>query len=328
MAICAALLAYVLVKYDSASVFLRFRNAQFHWLAVAWVFGQGALLLCSLRWRSILRGYGREDALLRLHSVYLEANFFNLFFPGFVAGDASRVARTSSQGKAPLEAFLAVFLDRFSGLLTMFLYLGCVALLGGYDALGSTWSTAILLVLALVLVGLLMLMKIHWVRHVVRFLPGLLGRRMEKMVMKIHYTLGTATSRPGMLLQVAILSISYVFAMVVFAYFGSRSIDFDIPLAVLMAYVPLTGVVCSLPISIAGVGVRENIYVLVYSAAGFAPGDIIAFGLAMSALVLVINLTGGLLLLLRAAIPTLYLGKERQKIMNEGEKGEPLRKSA
>ncbi len=48
----------------------------------------------------------------------------------------------------------------------------------------------------------------------------------------------------------------------------------------------------------------------------------------MSALVLAINLTGGFLLLLRAAIPTLYLGKERQKIMNEEEKGEGLRKSA
>jgi uncharacterized protein (TIRG00374 family) len=303
MMICVALLAYVLIKYDTTSIFLRLRNARFHWLALSCVFLYVGVFLCSLRWRAILRGHGRQDSVLRLFSLYIEASFFNLFFPGFVAGDASRIARTSSHGKHPFEAFFAVFIDRFSGFLTTLLYIGCVALLGGYDALGKVWSYTILLALALGFTGLLALINVQLVRRVVRFLPQFLGHQMEKIAAQMHEAVGTLTSRPEVLWQVVIFSILYVFALVPPAYLAARSIDLQIPLAVLMAYVPLTAFVSSLPISIVGVGVRENIYVLVYSAAGFAPEDIIAFGLAFSALVLIINLTGGLLLLLRAVLP-------------------------
>ena len=77
--ICVALLSYVLLKYDAASVFQRLLGARIHWLAVALATIYMARLLSSLKWKSILRSYGQQASLLRLFRLYIEAGFFNIF---------------------------------------------------------------------------------------------------------------------------------------------------------------------------------------------------------------------------------------------------------
>jgi hypothetical protein len=178
--VCMALLAYVFYRYDAASIFMRLQQVRVHWLVVAWALSfLAAPMVSSLKWKLILHSYGRRDSLLRLWSLYVEGGFFNLFFPGFVAGDVSRVARTSRDSRFPIEALMAVFLERFSGMLVALLFVGSIALLGGYAALGGAGRVVIPLAVTLALAMLLILLKVRWVRPASRVLPGFVVRRLH-----------------------------------------------------------------------------------------------------------------------------------------------------
>jgi len=298
--VCATLLSYVFIKYDAVSVFLHLLNAKVYWLIVAAVFMFTARFLSSLKWRSILYSYGHRASLLHLYKLYIESGFFNLLFPGFVAGDISRIARTSADGLLSVKSVLAVFLERLSGLVLLLFYISVVAFLGGYEALGQVWGSVILLTVLLPLAAIVLFLNMQCLRRAVRVLPRFLRYHVEKTAEKIHDAINRVTSHPTLLWKLTILSLVFILLMVGAAYCVSRSINFLIPPHVLLAYVPLIALLANLPISIMGIGVRESLAVFFYSALGYLPEEIIAFALLQSALFLTLNLIGGVVLLLRS----------------------------
>ena len=301
--ICLTSLVYVLHKYDAGDVFLRLRHVQIGWLVLAWVLVYAVALLNTLKWRSILHSFGRKDSLLRLWIHSIEGRFFNLFFPGFVAGDISRIARTSQGGESSFDALMAVFLDRFIGLLVTCLFVGSVALLGGYNALDDVWQMAVFLVILFAVAAPIVLLNTQLVQRIIQFLPGFLAKRAKKTAEMIQFPIKTITSRPKLLCRLILLSLFFVLGLGPIAYFVAQAVNFHIPLHLLMIYVPLITVLSNLPISIAGVGVRENLSVFFFSTLDFPPEDIIAFALSQSALALTVNLSGGAILLLRSMQP-------------------------
>ena len=218
-----------------------------------------------------------------------------------MAGDVSRVARTSTDSRFSVEALMAVFLERFSGLLVTLLFIGSVMLLGGYQALGRTSLLVMLLVVLLPLAVFVVLFNVHWARRVLRALPDSIAQRVEGTAAKIRYSFTAVTSQPALILQIGVLSLVFILLTGPLSYFVALSVNFPVPLHVLIVYVPLIALLSNLPISIAGVGVRENLSVFFYSSLGFLPEDIIAFALSGSALMILVNLSGGVVLLLRPA---------------------------
>ncbi len=295
--ICFALLAYILMKYDALSVFSRLLSARADWLVVAVVLIYAARLVSSSKWKSILHSYGHQASLLGLYRLYIETGFFNLFFPGFIAGDASRVARTSVESRVSIQAFMAVVLERFSGLMVVCVYIGLVLVLGGYEALDKSVRSAIVVSILLVLSGLVLLLKVDWVAVAARFLPDIVRERVREAAGKAGEVVRTLVTQPMLLWNLISRSLLFIVFMVGVAYCISRSINFLLPLSILFAYVPLIALLVNLPISITGIGVRENLFVLIYSELGFLPEGSIAFALLYSALLLGVNLSGGLLIL-------------------------------
>lgn len=308
---CMSSLGYVFIKYDPASIFLRLNNILLFKLFIGWLFLYGGVLISSAKWGTILRCYDKNYSAFHLFRLYLEAGFLNLFFPGFVAGDLSRIARSSSNGKGSIEAAFSVFLERFSGLVFVCLYVGCIALFGGYRSLGPVWHNVIFLTAIMVLLLILLLANIHLANALTRFMPSIMADPLAKTARKIQNAITVLKSRPLKLLQIFTLSALFFLMLTCAAYFISRSVNFQIPFKILMLYVPLTALISSLPISIAGIGVRENINVVFYSTLGFIPHEIIAFGLATSALGLLINFSGGILILFNSllGLATIEKGK-------------------
>jgi uncharacterized membrane protein YbhN (UPF0104 family) len=292
------LLAYVLNKYSAATILVRLIKADLKWLIAAGVLAYTGILLSSLKWKYILDSYERRISIWRLFKLYLEAGFFNLFFPSFIAGDLSRIARTSAGSTPSVEETLAVFLERFSGLLVACSYICVFALQGAYRELGQFWDYTILVIGASTLVGFVLLLKIQWIKYTVWFVPKLLRRRIDNAMEKITSALRKVTDSPRLLYQLTAFSLLFILTMVGASYCVARSIDFPVPATILLAYAPLTSLLVSLPISIAGLGVRENLWVIFLSALGFLPETIIAFSLLYSALMLFVRLSGGIVFLL------------------------------
>lgn len=296
--ICISLLSYIFIKFDFVSIFHRLKEAKVIFILPALLLFYIGILLSALKWKIALQLFDRRHTILSLFSLYTEAGFFNLFFPGVIAGDVSRIAHTSKK-KITLEDIYAVFFERFSGLLTLCLYIGFFALVGRYSELGSFSNNALRAIILLTFLGFLMLLNVRVVKQLTKFLPAFISRTIQNLSEKLRYANRTVIKHPNQLCLIIGLSILFIFSMVFTAYFITRSIKLFIPIDILFTYVPLIALFLNIPISISGIGARENIFLLVYSSFGFLSEDIIAFALLQSSLLLMVNLSGGIILLLR-----------------------------
>jgi uncharacterized membrane protein YbhN (UPF0104 family) len=75
------------------------------------------------------------------------------------------------------------------------------------------------------------------------------------------------------------------------------ALNLPVPLWYLMLFIPLVHILSALPLSFAGLGVRESGYVTFLALIGVGKDQALAFGLLWSALVLGSGLVGGLVLL-------------------------------
>jgi glycosyltransferase 2 family protein len=303
LAIGFGLIAFVFTKYDATFVFRRLAGIEAHWLAMAGVLMYTAALISSLKWQKILDSYGQKESLSELWMLYIEGGFFNLFFPGFVAGDGLRVARTSKRGKVLGTAFMAVFVERLSGLMAVAVFVGSVTALGGYGALGQIWEKAIAVVVVLVLCALALSINKWFVHMAGALLPDFVGKYVKDLSEKITYAVEMLFAKPNLLKQLILLSFLFVLLSGPVAYCVAQAIDFHIPLYLLMFYAPLIALLSNLPISVGGLGTRETVSVFFYSALGYLPEDIIALAVSQSALLFLVNLSGGIILIRWALVP-------------------------
>ena len=297
------LIAFVFTRYDATFVFNRLAKIEAHWLALAGLLMYTAALISSLKWQKILYSYGQKESVLGLWMLYIEGGFFNLFFPGFVAGDGLRIARTSKMGKVLGNAFMAVFIERLSGLMTAAVLVGSVTLLGGYGALGQIWEKVIAVVVVLVFCALGLSINQWFVGMAGMLLPEFVRRYVKDLTEKISYAVEMLFAKPNLLKQLILLSFLFVLLSGPVAYCVAKAIDFHIPLYLLMFYAPLVALLSNLPISVGGLGTRETVSVFFYSALGYLPEDIIAFAISQSALLFLVNLSGGILLIRWALVP-------------------------
>jgi uncharacterized membrane protein YbhN (UPF0104 family) len=78
------------------------------------------------------------------------------------------------------------------------------------------------------------------------------------------------------------------------------TLNLPVPLWYLMLFIPLVHILSALPLSFAGLGVRESGYVTFLALIGVGKDQALAFGLLWSGLVLGSGLVGGLVLLFSA----------------------------
>ena len=92
-------------------------------LVIAFGFLSTSAVLCTLRWRILVRGQGLHISFKDLFSLTMIGNFFNTFMPGSVGGDFIKAWYIA--GKEPTKRTKAVFtvlLDRVLGLAVIIFY--------------------------------------------------------------------------------------------------------------------------------------------------------------------------------------------------------------
>lgn len=289
-------LAWVAVAHDLDYVVARLGQVDLCWLALAFALVYLALLVRSRKWQRILACFGQRERLGRLWALYVESCFFNLLFPGNVAGDVSRVVRSSAEGRFSILAVMGVVLERLSGLFTTALFIAVVGVAGGYDGLGSGAA-------AVVAAGLLAAAALATVPFVLRsvavpapVVPAAWRVAVARREEQLRQSASALVARPRLVGSLVGLSLVFVALSGATALALGTAIGSPIPPRLLLLYTPLIALVANLPVSVVGLGVRENVYVVVYVALGFRAEDALALALAESSLLVAVSVGGGLLL--------------------------------
>lgn len=257
----------------------------------------GALFACqllyALKWHLVLRTVGVNVRFWRVTEQYLIGLFFNNFLPTTVGGDVARVYYLGrEEGYASVGA--SVLLDRALGFWSLTVW--ATALVWSFDASTQGFAvarqalTALLVVfvgavLALVLLPLGSLMArvatIRWIGPVARALETL----------RMH---GSPILRsPGTVAGVMTIVLGYV-AVVTAIYTAYFRVVAGLapPFVPVMAVLLAIGILSNVPITVNGIGLREQLHYLLFAGLGIGKEPAVGIALIVFSQLLILSLVG------------------------------------
>lgn len=238
-----------------------------------------ALMLCSLRWFILLRGYAPCLPWRVLARTEIVAAFFNLSSVGVIGGDACKIMTLNRRlpGQAP-QVGVSLMLDHVAGFVGVgILFFGCLAAIWprwealGHDArmLLAGFSSCMGLALAGMVFSWLTFKPrvLAWGQ---RMFPRVLGRpffqRISRTLVTTHDVILSLWRRA---LVSVLISLPLYGCIFLNFYCALRAVGAWAPLLDVVTAMPVVDAMASLPISIAGIGVRERTFeALISSFAG------------------------------------------------------------
>ena len=278
-----------------AQMAIALRAADYRWVIA------GILCYClvefvaAIRWHILLKVQKIHLTIPRVSGLFLIGMFYNQFLPGGTGGDLvkSYLLLKETPGKAT-GALLAVVFDRMVGLVALISITGTLIALR-YDWLTQHEETKHLVWLLIAILGgaVLMLVTSFVVSgfNLARSLPLRFPGREKLIELSASYHLYAHHWRATLVAFaasiVAHLATFATFLCVAYA-FGAR-----VPIVNFFAIMPIERTISSLPISFAGVGLREKIFqIMLHGLCGVPEATAILIG-SMSFLVMLASCAPG-----------------------------------
>jgi hypothetical protein len=111
-------------------------------------------------------------------------------------------------------------------------------------------------------------------------------------------TVADLARSPRRLGRVAALAVVSQGLLVLLWYLLARGVNFTLPTSTFLWAVPLVSLSALLPVTFAGLGVREGVWLVLLNGSGIPPADIVAFSLLYFVCNLLVGISGGLLFVL------------------------------
>jgi uncharacterized membrane protein YbhN (UPF0104 family) len=263
------------------------------WLMTLAVFLIGHVV-CAAKWQLLANSGARFLTVLQAHFGGLVAN---LSLPGVAGGDVVRAALLYRHVSDKARLAMGSVADRFIDTVGLLLIAGAGLLL----AIGQFAPSVNLLVwvgVALVVfaVGAVMAVKLH--PHVLRLLPA--SGKLAWIGKRVGESIVTLSRQPGRLTLCLAFSIAVQIAFITANVGLAEAAGVHAPIAAWFFAWPLAKLIATLPISIAGLGVREASLAGFLAPFGAAPAAVVAIGLIWQTIQIAGGLVGGLILLFSA----------------------------
>jgi hypothetical protein len=297
IAVSLVLIGVILRSVDVGKLWAVVRHANPWYLLVTVVVVMAGVVLRAYRWQILLHDQGVNASMRELTVLWFVSFLFTNLLPTGIGGDAIKMYELSRSSERGAEAVSSVLVDRFMGLFSLQAI--------GLVALAFSWRIVPGKIVALTVVVFGVSLLAAWVvsyRPLWNWLAGwvpLFDRLLSiKSVRSLVDSL-QGYSRSALLRSFGIGVLFNVLLIGMNVLIGA-ALGIDVPLPFYMVFVPITSVVLILPISFAGLGVREGTYLLLFSQVGVSREVAISLSLLVYALGTVSpGLVGGVLYLLR-----------------------------
>jgi uncharacterized membrane protein YbhN (UPF0104 family) len=244
--------------------------------------------ICGLRWQLVLRALGARLTLLKTTAVFAIGQFFGLALPGAVGGDVVRMWATRRAGLPLATAVNSVILERGTTVLALVLITtASEPLLARYVPASSLWLFPALAVAGIVGIAVLMILD--------RLPRSLLEWRLIKGLALLAGDTRKLYLAPGRIGPVMAVSIVAHIGLGLTAY--ALAYGMHVPISAFNAvilFMPAV-LVATLPISVAGWGVREGAMVALYGFVGVPAEQAVAVSILYGLVSTLISLPGGLI---------------------------------
>lgn len=306
--VTVAILYLIFKKFDigSKDIINSFKHKP-AWFAGAFLMQAGAILFSILRWRTLLKGQDLYMPFGRAARALMVGRFLGTFTPTGVGMEAYK-AWDSARYTGKAEASVTVVL--IEKLIGTFFSLGILVLVTLPFFLSAIDKRALIVFAAffglLLVVALILMFQPGLFRLFLKFhFPG--KSKIEKPLERIVDAFTIYSERKGSLVKAVGLGFFvYIFWFLTY-YMNSLALGAGLSLMDVFKVGPLTQIATMLPISIAGVGLREGAFMALLQAIGSlaanAPKDVAAAVMLSATMVyfvsISLNLIGAVLFFTR-----------------------------
>lgn len=269
ISISAGLICYLiwLIDWGRAANAIQQADKQLFLLAPCSVFL--GMTASSYRWIFILRDHAIAFALRKAYRGYLIGNFYSIFLPGVIGGDAVRIVYCVKATRCDTAvASASVFVERVSGIIAIcgFMFVASWLFADHFPGeLVTILQTPVQLFSGSLFLGLIILMA--GARYIRAWVPP--DKWRNPMAIFFHSGLMTiADLKWKTLVRVLLLSAFFQSGDIVATFILSKAIGISLPLHVFFVVIPIVYLATVLPVSMGGVGVREGTIVYLLSQLG------------------------------------------------------------
>ncbi len=251
-------------------------------------------VISTFRWQRLLLAEGIRLSLWRLALVYFEGAFFNLFLPTLIGGDIVRGYSIYKITRGHDASIASILVDRLSGFAAL-IVIALVALGLAYGQVRDPQVAAMILGVAAAFFTMVAVLLNERVKACASGLLRGMGLtrfqvKLQGMVEALHRYRGHHRALGQALLLSALLQ-----GLIILTYYLiSAGLNLGIPIAYFFLYVPLITFVAMLPVSVAGLGVREGGTVYFFAKVGVDAATALSMSLAWFSLTLIVSSLGGL----------------------------------
>ena len=276
-------------------------------LPLSLLLGCGALyvlgyIISIVRWQRLLRAEGIHLGLWRLGLVYFEGAFFNLFLPTVIGGDIVRVYLIYKMTSGHDASIASILVDRLAGFAALML-IAVMALTLAYGTLNDPQVALAILTIVACFTGVMLVLLNRWLTTRVSAVLSVIG--LARFQAKLHGlvdALQRYRRHHRALAQAFLLSALLQALIIVTYYFIGVGLHLGVPLLYFFLFVPLITALSMLPVSVAGLGVREGGVIYFFGKVGVDAATALGMSLVWFSLTLLVSSLGGLAFLVDAHI--------------------------
>jgi len=303
---------YLQKKVDLAAAWDVGKGLSFWWFLLALGLQGLQMFVCGGRWRMVLAALGARMPFLMSVELFMIGIFFGQVLPGAVGGDAVRIWKTREAGLSLSHSVNSVLLER---VITVFALMLLAAICQPFLHESLAGLVPIWLFPAVAFMGfcgiivLMLLDKLPDGLTHFRIVRGFFALAADGRRLFLSFRQGLPT------LIVTILGhVNLVLGM----WALGRGIGAPVTIGDCLVLVPPVILAATLPISISGWGVRENMTVLLFAGIGVSHEQSAAMSLLFGLISLLVSLPGGLFWLRERNLAEPAMHKEDSEIEEAG----------
>jgi uncharacterized protein (TIRG00374 family) len=285
------LLLYLsLHSIDLGTLGARLSRLESGWIVLALLLLTVQVVLLAVRWRNISAACGANLPFILALQISFIATFFNQVLPSTVGGDGMRIWLFARKGAGWASAIYSVLLDRIAGVLVLALIvIACLPFT--FSLIHDPIARAVPLVIGVgVITGTLVFVLIG------RYFRQLFDRwrltRHLAAASRISAAL-CSSHRDAAIVFACSVAIHLITAAA--AWCCAKAIASPVSFAQILFLLPPVLLIATLPVSIAGWGVRESSFMFAFAHAGLAQSDGLAISILFGAASFIVGLVGGII---------------------------------
>lgn len=236
------------------------------------------ILMNALRWNVLLRALGVRINIAFLYQDTFIGYFYSNLLPSNIGGDFYRVYDIHKNKDVPLSKSLsAVITERFLSVISMLVYFAITSF-SLYSMLKkSIIIIAVFLFIALILFIVVLRPKFFRIDRIFKRFKKL--NKIEKKIESFNNAVNLFRNKmPHLLTGLLFTFIAQGFYMLLY-YFISLSLGLDLSFTSFIFILPVIFVLTGIPISIGGLGVRENTIIFLLARFGVSNEQAVVFSI-------------------------------------------------